>query len=330
MIKKSISYVKKYWWFSLIIGFLFWLVYVLWNCNLWLNSDCTGFKGKTIWDVLELIFIPITITVVVAFLDKLNRKTDRENADKRAVIDQKIAQDNQSEVALQNFFDSMTNLLLDYDLRSSIPEDEVCKIAQAKTSSTLEVLDLGRKSKLIRFLGEIGIFCNSQNNTTIISLSGMNLNYIDLRHAALQCANLKWAFLEETELGFCHLENANLEGAHLKRASFNGAYLNRANLFSSELSEANFCGADLSKANLSFAQIDGASLLRANLEETDLSYALLKNTNLEGANFKNANLCRANLTGANINKANLEGARMPDNKIFDPNIHYEKYSNQNL
>ncbi len=321
MSKKFISGIMRYLWIIFPLMALCWLVYIYLNCDKWPEKNCTGFLGKTVWDVLELIIIPITITGVIAFLDKLNRKTDRDNADRRASVDHKIAQDNQFEVALQNFYDSMTNLLLDYDLRNSKPEDEVIKIAQAKTITILEVIDLDRKAKIISFLGEIGLFYNHEYNTPIISLAYMKLNKIDLHLASLQYVNLFGAFLEEAELRMSHLEYANLEHANLRRARLNGAEIIKASLNCAELSDAEMKHVNLFGAKLSSAKLDGANFERANLEEADISNALLKNANLEYANLKNANLFRASLVGANLNKANLEGAKMPDNKIYNPSIH---------
>ncbi len=126
MIKKTISTIRNNWWIIFPLGLFIWLAYVWFNFNLWPNKNCTDFEGKTIWDVLELLIIPATLAGVAVFLDRLERKADRENS-----------KDNQRELALQNYFDTMAKLILDKDLRNS-NQGEVQKIAQVKTIQLLK------------------------------------------------------------------------------------------------------------------------------------------------------------------------------------------------
>jgi uncharacterized protein YjbI with pentapeptide repeats len=280
MIKKSISRLRQFWWIVLPIGICSWFYYLYLNCNLWPNGNCTGLIGKTLWDVLELLIIPATLAGVAAFLDKLERKTDRENANKRAEVDREIAQDNQREVALQNYFDAMTRLILDNKLRNSKPKSEVGRIAQVKTTSTLEILDTDRKGKLVNFLCDLGIVKGKDGKLPIVLLYSVDLNNVHLEGCNFQGAHLDGAYLIEA-----HLEMANLEGAHLAMANLEGVFLEGAHL-------------------------EGATLKHAHLNGAHLQFSYFTDTNLEGVNF----------AGANLEGALFDGARMPNGRIFDPTI----------
>jgi len=294
MIKKTVSRVKNYWWVILLFVIFTWLIYIFWNCELWPNKNCTGFAGKTIWDVLELLIIPATLAGVAAFLDKLERKTDRE-----------ISLDNQNEVALQNYFDAMTLLLLDHNLIGSNPNEETRTIAQVKTISTLNRLNTDRKTKLVNFLCELGLVKGANETIPIIKLRNVNLMDVylggaDLRGADLQGTNFKGANLQEA-----YLQKANLTITNLENVSLYHAHLGEADLSQTNLNFANLAGSDLFGANLAGANLEGANLGYADLEK--------------------ANLYRANLQGADLDETNLKDAIMPDGKKYIPEIHTKEF-----
>src|SRR6185436_681231 len=78
------------------------LIYILVET---VKAKNTGFETKTLWDWMELLIIPLILAVGAFFLNRSERKTERE-----------IAKDRQQEQALQSYFDQMTELLLEKDL----------------------------------------------------------------------------------------------------------------------------------------------------------------------------------------------------------------------
>lgn len=212
----------------------------------WIDS---GFEGKTIWNWLELLIIPGTLAVVAIILDNRERKADRE-----------LTRDNQREAALQNYFDALTRLILDKDLRNSEPEDEVRDIAQVKTITTLKRLDSDRKSKLVRFLGDVSLVEGGDKTQPIISLRFVNLENTDLVMDYLNGADLFCANLRDTCLLGAHLEGANLFAARLEGADLRDTHLEGADLRDAILRGANLEGADLEGSDLLGAHLNGATM----------------------------------------------------------------------
>lgn len=291
---RALGRIKWYWWVggALVMG-IAWLVILRVQGYVW--ADWTKFEGKGVWDVMELLIIPVTLAGVAAYLDKLERKTDREIAEKRAETDRRIALSNQRETALQNYFNFMTELVLHENLRESDPEDEIREIARAKTITTLHGLDKEHKKKLIEFLVELKLI-TGDIIPPIISLNTANLEKINL------CgANLEGIDLERARMDGARLEEARLEGANLR-----GVYLLWADLQRSHLERAALEWAHLEGAHLEWAHLEGVNLQRAylweaHLEDTDLRDADLKDAHLEGAVF--------------------DGATMPDGERYDPEVH---------
>jgi uncharacterized protein YjbI with pentapeptide repeats len=276
------------------------------------NWAWTGFTGnsesyKTLYDWLQLLFVPIALTGFGFYLSYRERKAAERHADKerqeeerrseyeqkaaerraeeelkleqqRAQTEREVAVDNQCEEALQAYLNEMSELLLHENLLKSDPQQEVRKIARVQTITTLRRVDAGRKVIILQFL----------------------------REANLIIREIKDNYLGDDSI--ISLENADLQGVNLNRAFLLITNLTRTNL---------------QRANLHLAVLDGSNLVEADLSEADLSEsslttANLLNANLSGAKLDGADLCGADLTGAIVTEDQLakafsnDGTIMPD------------------
>jgi uncharacterized protein YjbI with pentapeptide repeats len=227
--------------------------------------------AKTLWDWLQLLIIP-TVLVIIGII--INRVLDRRYRD--------IASDKLKEDMLQVYFDKMSELLLEKNLRHVDEDNEARHLARARTLTALHGLDIARKGRLIKFLSQARLL------TLGLDLSNMDLKGIYLFHADLRGTYLYLSNLNNSTLVSCDLSKIILYGASLINAA---------------LSLANLSEANLEKADLRGAHINGTDLSGANLVDANLSKAFLVNANLNGANLNGANL-----NGANLNGANLKGA----------------------
>jgi len=264
--------------------------------------DWTGFNGtyksgKTLWDWLQLLIIPVALALIAFWFNRVERKNE-----------QAIATDNQQEAALQAYIDKMSELLLHENLRESDPEKEIRKIARVRTLMVLPRLNNERKRSVLQFLYESGLI---DKDKSIVDLYKASLYRADLRGVKLYKADLHGADLLEADLNGADLREANLSEAFLNFADFyltnlREANLGRAQLVTSYLIEANLKGANLCEADLWGANLRGANLTKANLDGADLSETDLTKANLEGANVTEEQLKTAR---------SLKGATMPDGSI---------------
>jgi uncharacterized protein YjbI with pentapeptide repeats len=141
-----------------------------------------------------------------------------------------IAQDNQREAALQDYFDEMTQLLLEKELRHSEPTSEVRTLARSRTLTTLRNLDGERKGFLVQFLHEAGLV---YTNTAVVSLAGADLSEAKFGGADLRGANLSDTFLWEADLSKVTLHGADLSKAFLEGADLAGAKYTPATIWPS-------------------------------------------------------------------------------------------------
>lgn len=289
--------------------FLFWLGFILLAGILWAIylqfpngirwADWTGFseyvspsgefyRAKTLWDWFELLIVPIVIAFGAWLLNKNERENEREIAAKREIIDREIAQNKQRQETLEAYFDRMSELLLEKELRNAKHDDEVMSIARTRTLTVLRNVDGERKGQVVRFLRE----------SNLLSLIG----------------------LDNADLSGANLENIDLSGATLKKANLTHANLNNSSLVSSNLQGAKLSYADLTEANLRLTILLTATLNNAILEKANFGEANLSGSNLSHANFTNASLIGANLSGANLNNAIFSEAHLSLVKFGDANI----------
>src|SRR3990170_688331 len=105
--------------------------------------DGTYYPAKTLWDVLDLLIVPLVLALGVYWFNKSEKANE-----------QKIADDRQKEQALQNYLDKITELMLKESLleKKDTPDHPVVEAAQIRTITTLRTLDLTRKNILLQFL----------------------------------------------------------------------------------------------------------------------------------------------------------------------------------
>jgi uncharacterized protein YjbI with pentapeptide repeats len=298
--------------------------------------------GKTLWDWLSLLGVPVSLAVLGYVLQQLQQK----RAEVLAKEQREIAADETKEEVLQVYFDRLSVLLVDKNLlaigakhdQATDEERELLASAmdviRARTLSILRRFehDPERKTSVIRFLIEADFVSKLKLDLSDADLSRANLSGADLSEGFLRCVdlshtNLSHANLSKADLYYANLSDVNLTGANLNDANLGGANLTGANLFNTNLSGANlnranlngadlkkarFIGARLGFANLSGANLSGANLNRANLSFADLSGADLHNAQLAEANLTNAKLSSTNLSFANLFEANLTHANLSE------------------
>jgi Pentapeptide repeats (8 copies) len=272
------------------------------------NVNVPGLSGKTLWDWLQLLIIPLGLAVVALLFNLATTQKD-EN----------IALDKQREDLLQIYLDRMSELLLKEHLGELTPEgkpnpkykklvyqQEVRNLARTRTKVALIRLDSHRKGIVLKFLYESHFI---EKDPRIVDISRAELDGAYLRLFNLSEANLSGANLSGT-----NLSGANLSGADLCCSTSNEGtrptQLVRAILTGADLRNAHLRNADLRNANLERAKLSDADLSGANLQGANLSEADLRNANLQGAYY---NTKRVPWKDAHGNPLTLKPTQWPQN-----------------
>ena len=116
----------------------------------WLWS-VSGLSGKTIWDFLDLVIVPIALLCVAGIFTQAQHSTDLL-----------IAEQNRQDAVLQEYLDDMGNLLLDQGLAVRLPSTLVLtdpgyaarELARQRTLTVLRTLDGSHRGVVISFLSE--------------------------------------------------------------------------------------------------------------------------------------------------------------------------------
>lgn len=217
--------------------------------------------GKTFWDGIQLLIVPITLVLLGTWLNHTANVIVQRYAEAKGQTDRRLASDQQKEDALQMYLDKMSELLLEKGLCESKPENEVRKIAQARTLTVLQRLDGDRKGSVLRFLCESDLITRGEDNG-IIRLNRADLTLANLSRATLCNTNLSESLLIDANLLFADLSGVDLKGADLSGTNLKWANLNNAILIRTILTNAKLDGADLRGANVTDEQLSLAESLK--------------------------------------------------------------------
>jgi uncharacterized protein YjbI with pentapeptide repeats len=176
-------------------------------------KDGTGFAGKTLWDWLELLIVPIVLGIGALWFNRQEK-----------IREQELAQDRQLQDALQSYLDKMSELLLKEDLfrRRADKGEAVRDVAQTRTVTILRFLDRERRDIVTQFLRDAGLAGGLLRGAGLlkIDLTKTNLNDVNLSGANLNGADLSAAYLGNADLSGAKLRGANLISALLEVAYF--------------------------------------------------------------------------------------------------------------
>jgi hypothetical protein len=184
--------------------------------------------------------------------------------------------DQQHQTTLNDYFDDMSDLVLNHKLISLGPDSSIAGIAVARTATALRDLagDGSSEGSLIRYLWEAGLILGPK--------PVLVLYQVDLNGAEFQNANLYYAYLSQLGMTGANFDGAGLNGANLSGSVLVGAQMENARMNCMK-SCTNLAGAYLIRANLSNANLTGADLKKADLDGADLSSANLDGADLQGA-----------------------------------------------
>ncbi|UFJ40128.1 pentapeptide repeat-containing protein [Brevibacillus humidisoli] len=104
------------------------------------------------------------------------------------------------------------------------------------------------------------------------------------------------------------LEGLDLSNANLKGVNLSYANVKKADLSYAELKGANLSHADLSQTELTFADFSNADLSNANLNQSEAGYGVFYEADVSNATFRDAFLAFADFRNANRSGTDFTGA----------------------
>ncbi len=213
---------------------------------------------RTIWDWIGLLGVGSAIALVGWVFARKQRERDEA-----------IANDRAQEETLQAYLDQMSNLMIDQKLgkeRGDSLEDAVRKVAQARTITTLLVLDKDHKRRCLKLVYELGLI---KRPNPMIALNNAGLDRAELSELSLRDACLRRVDLRAT-----NLSGADLNGSDLSEVDLRGADLRNADLSYTDLMDANLLPYDeRHPAALSFHNLKDKA---AGSSDAELRYARVK------------------------------------------------------
>jgi|GEM_PF-643683 len=329
------------------------------------TQTITQEPGKTFWDWLSLLGVPITLALLGYFLQRQQQKGAQNASD----VQRAIAANEANEEVLQKYFDRLSEIIIQKNLlaiatrvyeaeqadvdhsakeTSSLAErdllDASLNLIRARTLSVLRRFedDKAKKSSVLRFLSESKVLSQTKLNLRDANFKAVDLQGIDLSNSILVFSDFGGANLKGAQLS-----GAKLGGANLSQVDLSGSWLYEADLKCCDLTNANLSGAKLSHAQLQGAKLTGADLSTfwgavvfsgpVNSSKVVNSHTFINGepTMLDKVAFCKADLRRANLAGANLVESNfrdvnLSGADLSHAQLSGANMNGSDLSQTDL
>lgn len=273
-------------------------------------------SGKRVWSWLELLIVPAVLALGAWWLQKSERETEREIADKQ-----------RRQSTLESYFDWVGRLLIN-EVRQEMSEEDgidpwLSMIIRARTLAALRALEATGRRQILEFLYDTGLISVSVtipigkyhafegiHHRERASEFSEDAPALDLSGALLAGVDLSGSLLDGIWLTEAILRDADFRGASLKGANLSLADLTRANMTNMQiamggLQEANLRSADLSRSDLRLADLTGADLCNSTLTSARLTAANLRECRLLDVEFRQVDLSAATLVDAELRGADL-------------------------
>ncbi len=203
-----------------------------------------GFAGITLWDWIKVLSVSLMVGFATFLISTAQAETERDRA---------------REAALQQFFDRISNLLLD-ERAQAAPEVSYA-VGRAHSQAILRLVEGERAGRALGFLADLDLLQKFEIEFENLKLAAAELKDLDLQGLDFEGSNLAGAEMERANLSQVDFEDADLTGADLKGAILSGASFEGTQMAHADLDHADFRGVDLSRAlGLTQAQLDRACL----------------------------------------------------------------------
>ena len=204
----------------------------------------TGFAGKTLWDWLQLLIVPLVLALAAFALNAAQADRDRAQDARQAAQERLAAEDGAREDTLRGYLQQVSDLITHEGLASRGADREVRTLARTLTLTTLRRLDGERKTLVVRFLLEAGLI----NQTSVWTKTADGLVPFPTRGPQIPLAGADVRGIVMTGL-LPRSSGPNARGrfemttASFRAADLRGADFRAMNLVGAEFDEADLRGA---------------------------------------------------------------------------------------
>ena len=112
---------------------------------------------KRLWDWMDLLVIPVALGLIAYFLYRSEKRRQELMALKKLRMEMSMADERSQELALTKYFEKMTELILERDLKNADEDSDVNIVAKTLTHVLLIRLNKRRKAMVVKYLYKTGL-----------------------------------------------------------------------------------------------------------------------------------------------------------------------------
>jgi uncharacterized protein YjbI with pentapeptide repeats len=264
-------------------------------------------QAKTLWDWLQLLIVPLVLSLAALLLNTAQADRDRAASEDRARAD-----------TLSAYLQQMSDLVIRHGLRSGQglrsaagkrADSDARLLARTLTLTALRQLDTDRKRVVLQFLIEGRLITRKsvwrrgevvRRTHPRVHLAGADLHDVVM---PLLAQLLSFERTKTVAVG------ADLDGTDLRHADFHMAGLSGVTMEGADLRDADFSGADIRGASFWASCLSGARFVRATGEAPGADFMA---TEGRGVDFTGASLTNADFTDARLTTSIFGTSKPPE------------------
>ncbi|RPJ71609.1 MAG: hypothetical protein EHM20_14485 [Alphaproteobacteria bacterium] len=302
----------------------------------------TGFDGKTWWDWLDLLFVPIILSFAAYFLNREQKRTELAVENIR----------NQNKI-LDEYIERISKLILDDNFSDKENNKNAKSIARTWTITALSRLDMEGKKVLLQFLDEAGLV---HGENVLVNLRGADLVETDKTYFAVfssiidgltqdntfaPFAKISDSTISDTSFRSAVIYKGSISRSTLKRVIFSEADLREIKIYESTLEDSDLSNSLLAKAEIYASSLENVNLFQADLRNTTIkdsafdkksqfAFSNLTAAKFFGSNLREANFARSNLNFAEFHESSFDSAILSNTTMVGTIIDESGFENSDL
>jgi uncharacterized protein YjbI with pentapeptide repeats len=232
--------------------------------------DFWGFEGKTVWDVLDLLIVPISLVLFTTFI------TRRDTV----------------EINIQDYMDFIFEKIRDVDLTNNKVIQRIQPVLQIKTDLIFTKLHQSQYEQVLQFLSSMKLLGYDSNKSPVIFLPSLNLENVSVSNLYLLEQNMFYSSFNncdfiDADFSKTNFTLATFQNCSLIKGNFSESFFQNTNFKNNRLALSLFYKSDLSEINFSWSDLTRAKFSKTCLIKVNFSHCVLYNTKFENSIFEN-------------------------------------------
>lgn len=260
--------------------------------------------AKTLWNLLEVLIIPVFVAVAIWYLDRQDNQRKEKIADNERKQRTILAQNERMQAVLTDFIEKVSDLILVYEQSNPRNRKHVRNIIHARVIDAAKELDENRKAQVFEFLHTLGRLTPLK--------SGPRLHNVLANEEDHQSSENDYNFQipQKPDGNYQRFPDSILDRVDFSKIRLKDIRSEPIDISGVRMQDAVVENADFSNCILRGVRFDRAQFDNIQLIDSILDFSYWQQSKIKKSKFTNAKLNEVDFTEAEFIETNLQSAKV--------------------